>query len=98
MSILYSNHGNQKFVASSSFSYIYDSTLYLARFLVDSVFDPECLESLDLVKSEQFSLLEEDFPTLDERLTRAFQYVDIPEGWNLLGLDIDILGKCYFLE
>lgn len=50
-----------------------------------SVHDLEGLEDWDYIQGPQFSLADEDFPTLDERLTSAFHHLILPPNWNLLG-------------
>lgn len=50
-----------------------------------SVHDLEGLEDWDYIRGPQFCLANEDFPTLDERLTSAFQHLILPSTWNLLG-------------
>ena len=70
----------------------------MAHFLRDSVFDPAALEVLELVKSEKFDLSHEELSTLDERLSRAFGHLDIPEGWHILGLDSTVPGKVIFFH
>lgn len=50
-----------------------------------SVHDLEGLEDWDFIRGPQFCLANEDFPTLDERLTSAFQHLILPSTWNLLG-------------
>lgn len=74
-----------KILAEENFTYFLDQTCYLARYLADSVHDLEALEDWDYIQGAQFSLADEDFPTLDERLTSAFQHLILPPNWNLLG-------------
>ena len=50
-----------------------------------SVHDLESLEDWDSIRGENFSLEQEDFGSLDERLTSAFQHLILPSDWNLLG-------------
>lgn len=50
-----------------------------------SVHDFESLEEWDNIRGENFSLEQEDFNSLDERLTSAFQHLILPFDWNLLG-------------
>ena len=42
-------------------------------------------QDIDLVRSEKFSLLNEDLPTLDERLTEEFSDLDLDDDWTLMG-------------
>jgi hypothetical protein len=70
---------------TSTFDFYYDPTYFLACFLVESVYNLEALEDLELVKSEKFDLGEEDLDTLDQRLYLALKYLEIPEWWHLLG-------------
>ena len=75
---------------------MYDTAYYMCQFLRDSVFDPAALEELELIRSEKFNLSEEQLSTLDERLSRAFVHLDIPEGWHILGLDSTVPGRSAF--
>nr|XP_018671959.1 rho guanine nucleotide exchange factor 28-like isoform X2 [Ciona intestinalis] len=72
-------------IASERFTYYLDQTCYLARYLAASVHKLESLEDWDYIQGPNFSLEQEDFSTLDERLTSAFQHLILPLDWNLLG-------------
>ena len=50
-----------------------------------SVHDVESLEDWDLIKDEGYCLENEDFETLDNRLTRAFKHLVLPDDWHILG-------------
>jgi len=50
-----------------------------------SIHNLESLEDWDNICGENFSLEQEDFGSLDERLTSAFQHLILPSDWNLLG-------------
>jgi len=45
----------------------------------------ESLEDWDNIQGPQFSLQQEDFATLDERLASAFEHLILPPDWNILG-------------
>ena len=49
------------------------------------MYDLRSLEDWDNIRGPNFSLSNEDFGTLDERLTSAFQHLILPHDWNLLG-------------
>ncbi|XP_013406399.1 rho guanine nucleotide exchange factor 28-like [Lingula anatina] len=74
-----------KTIATSDFLYLYDSAYYMAQFLMESVYNPNALESLEGIKSEHFDLTNEVLSTLDDRLTKAFEHLHVPDTWNLLG-------------
>ena len=54
---------------------------------MDSVYDRTALEDFEKIKSDRFDLSDEELSTLDERLSKAFGHIKIPEGWNLIGVD-----------
>uniref|UniRef100_H2YLB7 Uncharacterized protein n=1 Tax=Ciona savignyi TaxID=51511 RepID=H2YLB7_CIOSA len=78
-----SHKGN--IIATERFTFYLDQTCYLARYLAASVHNLESLEDWDYIQGPNFSLEQEDFSTLDERLTSAFQHLILPINWNLLG-------------
>ena len=45
----------------------------------------DSLEDWDFIQGPNFSLEREDFDTLDERLTSAFQHLILPPNWSVLG-------------
>ena len=59
-----------------------------------SVHNLESLEDWDSIRGENFSLEQEDFGTLDERLTSAFQHLILPTDWNLLGDSGTSMNSC----
>nr|XP_039270740.1 uncharacterized protein LOC120345381 isoform X1 [Styela clava] len=86
LSLIIKLHGGScRTLAQEPFTYYLDQTCYLARYLADSVHDLESLEDWDYIRGPKFSLADENFPTLDERLTSAFQHLILPTTWNLLG-------------
>ena len=50
-----------------------------------SVHSVDSLEDWDFIQGPNFSLEREDFDTLDERLTSAFQHLILPPNWSVLG-------------
>ncbi|XP_076800218.1 rho guanine nucleotide exchange factor 28-like isoform X4 [Clavelina lepadiformis] len=72
-------------IATEEFTYYLDQTCYLARYLADSVNNLDNLEDWDKIQGPNFSLEKEDFSTLDERLTSAFQHLILPPNWSLSG-------------
>ena len=76
------------------FSFMYDSAYHIAIYCLNSVYDVTALENCDHIHTEHFTMADEVFG-LDDRLTKAFEYLNIPEGWNLLGLDSTLPGKCH---
>ena len=72
-------------VPLGKFSYETDQTQLLAVYLAQSVHDVESLEDWDEIRGEGFSLCDEDFSTLDDRLSCAFHHLLLPENWSLLG-------------
>jgi len=57
--------------------------MFPIKLIVHSV---ESLEDWDLIRDEGYSLKNEHFETLDNRLTRAFKHLILPDDWHLLGL------------
>ncbi|KAK3599339.1 hypothetical protein CHS0354_009832 [Potamilus streckersoni] len=86
-SILCYHGDSSSILATNVFHFYYDSAFYLAQFLIDSVYNPTSLEDFELIKSEHFDISNEDLSTLDQRLSRALSFLDIPDWWNLLGGD-----------
>ncbi|XP_070209477.1 A-kinase anchor protein 13-like isoform X2 [Littorina saxatilis] len=76
-------------VAVGDFEYTCDSAYSLAQFLLNSVNDPNSLEDVELIRSDEFDLANEIFSTLDQRLCAAFRHIQFPEGWHHLGLDME---------
>ncbi|KAL8606920.1 hypothetical protein ACOMHN_048716 [Nucella lapillus] len=74
-------------IAIGEFSYHYDSAFFLAHFLVNSVNNPNALDDLELIRSDNFDLANELLSTLDGRLSAALKHIPFPEGWHLLGSD-----------
>nr|CAB3222859.1 rho guanine nucleotide exchange factor 18-like [Phallusia mammillata] len=79
------SNGECKCIGAEDFTYYLDQTCYLARYLADSVHNLESLEDWDYIQGGNFSLAQEDFSTLDERLTSAFQHLILPPNWSVLG-------------
>ncbi|XP_050403931.2 rho guanine nucleotide exchange factor 28 isoform X3 [Patella vulgata] len=78
------------FIASVPFYYQYDTAYFMVQFLLDSVYNTQSLDNLELVRSDRFDLANEERTTLDERLVLAFRYIPFPVGWNILGYEPDI--------
>ena len=74
-------------LATSQFQYVYGSAHYLAEYLIQSVHQPQALERLDAIRSENFNLAEESLSTLDDRLSSAFAHIGVAADWNVLGND-----------
>ncbi|XP_069137143.1 rho guanine nucleotide exchange factor 18-like isoform X6 [Argopecten irradians] len=72
-------------LGGSPFRFYYDSAFYMAQFLVESVYNVTALDDLELVRSDYFDLSNEILDTLDDRLQRALNFLDIPDWWHLLG-------------
>ncbi|XP_071171842.1 rho guanine nucleotide exchange factor 28-like isoform X36 [Mytilus edulis] len=74
-------------LATSAFQYYKDSTYYLAWYLINSVYNSNSLDDLELVRSDDFDLSNEILDTLDDRLYTALTHleVQIPEHWTVLG-------------
>ena len=70
---------------TSNFSYIIDQTCYLSVYLAQSVYNLDALEDWDAIEGPQFSLAQEDFATLDQRLCCAFDHLFLPENWTVMG-------------
>ncbi|CAH1796674.1 unnamed protein product [Owenia fusiformis] len=79
--------GHTNILATGQFFYMKDSAHYMAQYLAASVYDPSSLEDLEQVKGINFDLAEEDYTSLDDRLTAAFEHLDFPEHWCMLGVD-----------
>ncbi|KAH9520213.1 hypothetical protein Btru_060288 [Bulinus truncatus] len=74
-------------LAQCYFRYEYDSTFYLTKFLISSVYNDQALETLELIKSDRFDLSNEVLSTLDTRLSTAFRNANLTRSWHLLGGD-----------
>ena len=87
LSLVFFNRMNRttETVPLGRFSYETDQTQLLAVYLAQSVHDVESLEDWDEIRGEGFSLCDEDFTTLDDRLSCAFHHLLLPENWSLLG-------------
>ncbi|XP_052101197.1 A-kinase anchor protein 13-like isoform X3 [Mytilus californianus] len=74
-------------LATSVFQYYKDSTYYLAWYLIDSVYNSNSLDDLELIRSDNFDLSNEILDTLDDRLYTALTHleVQIPEHWTVIG-------------
>uniref|UniRef100_A0A2C9KHF6 Uncharacterized protein n=1 Tax=Biomphalaria glabrata TaxID=6526 RepID=A0A2C9KHF6_BIOGL len=75
-------------LAQCYFRYEYDSTFYLTKFLVSSVYNVQALETLELIKSDRFDLSNEVLSTLDTRLSTALRNTNLTRDWHLLGGDL----------
>ncbi|XP_021348767.1 A-kinase anchor protein 13-like isoform X3 [Mizuhopecten yessoensis] len=79
-------HGNEcSLLGGCPFRYYYDSAFFMAQFLVESVYNVTVLEDLELIRSDYFDLSNEILDTLDDRLQKALNFLDIPDWWHLLG-------------
>ncbi|XP_033750595.1 A-kinase anchor protein 13-like isoform X3 [Pecten maximus] len=79
-------HGNEcSILGGSPFRFYYDSAFYMAQFLVESVYNVTALDDLELIRSDYFDLSNEILDTLDDRLQKALNFLDIPDWWHLLG-------------
>ncbi|XP_071506121.1 uncharacterized protein [Diadema antillarum] len=67
-----------------TFLFTADSTFYLAKYLISSVWDPDSLDSPARIKGENFNLCEEDLSSLDHRLTCAFKHIERPPSWKIV--------------
>ncbi|XP_022086949.1 A-kinase anchor protein 13-like [Acanthaster planci] len=76
--------GAVELLSEGAFSYIQDSTYFLAHYLASSVCDLTALQNPSSIKSDRFNLWEEDMSTLDERLTAAFEHQDLSPSWRLV--------------
>ena len=87
LSLVFFGRQNQttETVPLGKFVYETDRTQLLAVYLAQSVHDVESLEDWDEIRGEGFSLIDEDFSTLDDRLSCAFHHLLLPEKWSLLG-------------
>lgn len=75
-------------LVTKSFQFNTDGVFYLSQFLIESVFCSESLDDLELIKSDNFNLADEELSTLDKRLSRALTYCTFPEWWSLLGSEL----------
>ena len=80
-----SEHLSSAMTLTSNFSYIIDQTCYLSVYLAQSVYDLDALEDWDSIEGPQFSLAQEDFTTLDQRLCAAFDHLFLPDNWTITG-------------
>lgn len=71
-------------LASTAFQYVADSAHQMATFLSACINEPGRLADL-LGREEHFHLSDQEQFALDERLTRAFQALKLPEWWNMMG-------------
>ncbi|XP_060070706.1 A-kinase anchor protein 13-like [Ylistrum balloti] len=79
-------HGNEcSILGGTPFRFYYDSAFYMAQFLVESVYNVTALDDLELIRSDYFDLSNEILDTLDDRLQKALNFLDIPDWWHLLG-------------
>ena len=79
-----SEGGNPHLISEGTLNFVQDSTYYLAQFLASSVSDITALENPSSIKSERFNLWTEDMSTLDERLTTAFEHLELSPSWRLV--------------
>ena len=68
----------------------------MSQYLVESVYNVNSLDDLELIRSDHFDLSEEVLETLDDRLFSALKYLDIPDWWTILGPTSPI-GKLYMI-
>ena len=81
-------HENELCVlATSIFQFYNNSTYFLAEYLINSVYNSNALDDLELIRSDKFDLADEVIETLDDRLYNALTHleVQIPEYWTVLG-------------
>lgn len=62
----------------------------MSKFLVESVYNDQALDDLELIRSQYFDLSNEVYDTLDDRLHNALIYLDLPDWWNVLGTNAEI--------
>ncbi|XP_071793867.1 rho guanine nucleotide exchange factor 28-like isoform X2 [Asterias amurensis] len=84
LSVYASEGGNPHLISEGTLNFVQDSTYYLAQFLASSVSDITALENPSSIKSERFNLWTEDMSTLDERLTTAFEHLELSPSWRLV--------------
>ncbi|KAL4227936.1 Rho guanine nucleotide exchange factor 28 [Mactra antiquata] len=87
ISVIEFNRDRKIILTASSFHFYIDGAYHLANFLVESVFNTEALNDLELIQSDNFNLANEELSTLDKRLSRALTFCDYPDWWSLLGSD-----------
>ena len=74
-------------VADGHFQYFCDSTMKLAHFLISSVNKSSALNTVELIRTDEFDLAEENLSTLDEQLSLALKHLPLPSGWSVLGIE-----------
>ncbi|CAH1255429.1 ARHGEF28 [Branchiostoma lanceolatum] len=84
VSVCASDIAHHQVIASSLFQYVHDKTWDMARFLAESVSNHESLDSPE-APHVQFDLIGEDIDSFDVRMTSAFESLNLPPFWNILG-------------
>ncbi|XP_035667320.1 A-kinase anchor protein 13-like isoform X6 [Branchiostoma floridae] len=84
VSVCASDIAHHQIIACSLFQYLHDKTWDMARYLADNVTNQESLDSPN-APHVQFDLVGEDVDSFDIGLTSAFESMNLPPWWNVLG-------------
>ncbi|XP_078672046.1 uncharacterized protein LOC144911668 isoform X5 [Branchiostoma floridae x Branchiostoma belcheri] len=76
---------HHQIIASGLFQYTHDKTWDMARQLADNSTNQDSPLDSPNAPHVQFDLVGEDVDTFDVQMTSAFESLNLPPGWNVLG-------------
>ncbi|KAI8501698.1 Ras GTPase-activating protein 1 [Branchiostoma belcheri] len=81
---------HHQIIASGLFQYTHDKTWDMARQLADNSTNQDSPLDSPSAPHVQFDLVGEDVDTFDVQMTSAFESLNLPPGWNVLGTNATV--------